>query len=86
MRLIRLTTHYLAYLKQFYARHPNLIQASFQQQYASLMADYFSWSDVWGQTLAPLRLSQLGTDWECKTIADGLGQRKPDSLSANHLV
>ncbi|MGK7874691.1 MAG: glycosyltransferase [Xenococcaceae cyanobacterium] len=47
MRLIRITTNYPSYLKQFYAQRPELFQETYAVQYKALMADCYSWADFW---------------------------------------
>jgi hypothetical protein len=54
MRLIRLTTNYPAYLKDFYARRPGLDKKPYAQQYSELVADGFGWADFWTNALSPL--------------------------------
>ncbi len=60
MRLIRITTNYPTYLKQFYEGHPELKTATYQTQYQTLMADCFGWADFWTHAFG-----QLGYEvWE----------------------
>ena len=54
MRLIRITTNYHSYLKQFYVQHPELKAKSYEVQYQTLMSDCFAWVDSWTRSLAPL--------------------------------
>ncbi len=54
MRLIRITTNYPSYLKQFYAKHPDLKKEAFEFQYKTLMADCFGWADFWTHALNKL--------------------------------
>lgn len=54
MRLLRICTNYSTYLKQFYARQPDMADASYQEQFDVLMADCFGWFDVWTNALEPL--------------------------------
>lgn len=54
MRLIRITTNYPSYLKQFYAQHPKLKQEAYSVQYQTLMADCFGWADFWTHAFSKL--------------------------------
>ncbi|MDT3676190.1 CgeB family protein [Microcystis wesenbergii] len=53
MRLIRITTNYPTYLKQFYSRHPQLKNQDYKTQYQNLVYDCFGWADFWTQALRP---------------------------------
>jgi spore maturation protein CgeB len=60
MRLIRITTNYPTYLKQFYEQRHELEAQPYAVQYQTLMADCFMWADFWTDTLG-----QLGYEvWE----------------------
>lgn len=54
MRIQRITTNYPAYLKQFYARQPELNSQPFFAQHAALMADASGWADFWSVALGKL--------------------------------
>lgn len=54
MKLLKITTAYPEYLKQFYSRQPGLEKKSFAEQKAALDYDGFGWADFWSQALAPL--------------------------------
>ncbi|MBD2166677.1 glycosyltransferase family 1 protein [Calothrix membranacea FACHB-236] len=54
MRLIRLTTHYPAYIKQFYDQRLDLKNKSYIIQYQELMADCYMWADFWTHALGKL--------------------------------
>jgi spore maturation protein CgeB len=51
MRLLRLTTNYPAYLKQFYARNESLGKQPYSTQYEKLVDDCFGWADFWTHAL-----------------------------------
>ena len=54
MRLIRITTNYISYLQQFYAKYPDLKSKFYDLQYRELMGDCFGWSDFWTHALTKL--------------------------------
>jgi spore maturation protein CgeB len=54
MKLLKLTTFYPSYLKDFYRRHPRLAEKSFAEQKAALDYDAFGWADYWTNALIPL--------------------------------
>ena len=54
MKLVKITTLYTAYLKQFYDKHPQLANKSYEEQKRKLNYDAFGWSDFWSQALTPL--------------------------------
>ncbi len=55
MRLIRITTNYPSYLKQFYAKRPELKKETYAVQYQALMADFYGWADFWTHAFGKLR-------------------------------
>jgi len=54
MRLIRITTNYPSYLKQFYSQRPELQVKSYAVQYKTLMEDCYGWADFWTHALGKL--------------------------------
>ncbi|MFL9459282.1 glycosyltransferase [Tolypothrix campylonemoides VB511288_2] len=54
MRLIRLTTNYSTYIKQFYNTHSTLQNESYITQYQTLMSDCYMWADFWTHALKKL--------------------------------
>jgi spore maturation protein CgeB len=54
MRLIRITTNYFTYLKQFYNTRSTLQNESYITQYQTLMSDCYMWADFWTQSLKKL--------------------------------
>ena len=54
MRLIRITTNYPTYIKQFYAKRPELKDKSYTIQYQTLMADCYGWADFWTHAFGKL--------------------------------
>jgi len=54
MKLAYVTTNYDLYVKKFYEKNINLVQASYQEQKKALDFDLFGWADVWTSTLEPL--------------------------------
>lgn len=52
MRLIRITTNYSNYLRQFYSQHLELLNESYNVQYRSLMEDCYGWADFWTNSLS----------------------------------
>jgi len=53
MRLLRLTTVYERYLREFYRRMPELRHATHAEQRAALDRDAFGWADFWDEALRP---------------------------------
>jgi len=51
MRLIRITTNYPRYLKNFYNKYPDLSNQKYEEQYKTLMSDCFGWADFWTHAL-----------------------------------
>ncbi len=64
MRLQKLATHHVSYVRPFYAQRPGLASESYETQYAALMADCYSWADFWS-----LALNKLGYETN-EVIAD----------------
>lgn len=54
MRLMRITTNYPTYLRQFYGQRPELANQTYQAQYDCLMADCYGWADFWTHALGKL--------------------------------
>ncbi len=54
MRLIRITTNYPIYLKQFYAQNPELKEKEYKVQYQALMSDCYGWADFWTHAFGKL--------------------------------
>lgn len=54
MKLLRITTHYPSYIKDFYLRNPGLSDKSYNEQKTILDTDAFGWSDSWFHSLSPL--------------------------------
>jgi len=57
MKLLRLTTAYPAYLRQFYGNRRLLRWQPYAAQLEALNADAFGWADFWVHALAPLGYS-----------------------------
>lgn len=53
-RLLRLTTNYPTYLREFYSSRKELSSAPYEVQYRTLMEDCFGWADFWTQVLEEL--------------------------------
>jgi len=51
MRLLRISTWYPLYLRQFYDRQPGLTLEPYAEQHARLMADCFGLADFWARAL-----------------------------------
>ncbi|MBI2513172.1 MAG: glycosyltransferase family 1 protein [Opitutae bacterium] len=51
IKLLKASSYYPKYLRWFFARHPELRDASYAAQHAALMADGFSFPDAWKKTL-----------------------------------
>ena len=64
LRWLRLSSHYPAYLAQFYAARPGLFAQPYTAQHAALMVDGFGWADFWS-----VALGRLGYD-TCEVIAN----------------
>lgn len=54
MRLLKVTTDYEQYLRQFYRRHPLLALEPFDRQRRRLLDDFFGWADFYQHALRPL--------------------------------
>lgn len=54
MKILRITTAYHFYWKDFYTRHPGLAKQPYAQQKAVLDFDGFGWADFWATALTPL--------------------------------
>lgn len=54
MRLVKITSAYPGYLKQFYARRPGGALLSYEEQKKALDQDAFGWADFWSHALTPL--------------------------------
>lgn len=53
MKLFKATSHYGAYLRQWYRRHPGHRFLPYSEQKARLDADCFAWFDAWDRALRP---------------------------------
>ena len=68
MRLIRITTNYITYLKQIYIQNPSVKDQSYLFQYEYLISDCFGWADFWTHAL-----SKLGHEvWEPVANAEAM--------------
>jgi spore maturation protein CgeB len=54
MKLLKLTTFYPSYIKNFYTCYPKLANKSYIEQKAALNYDAFGWADFWSEALTPL--------------------------------
>jgi len=54
MRLQRINTYHSEYLRQFFARRPDLASQSYSQQHAALMDDCYIWADFWSVAMSKL--------------------------------
>ncbi len=54
LKLLRLTTAYPSYLRQFYGKRPSLRNAPYAVQLEQMNADAFGWADFWASALTPL--------------------------------
>jgi spore maturation protein CgeB len=54
LKLVRLSTVYPVYKKQFYERRPGLEDKTCAQQEEALFYDAFGWADFWKEALEPL--------------------------------
>ncbi len=54
MKLVRLSTVYPEYQKQFYGNHPGLEGETYARQEEMLLYNAFGWADFWKNALAPL--------------------------------
>lgn len=54
MRLVRITTNYPSYLKQFYDKRSYLAEETYITQYQALMDDCFGWADFWTHAFGKL--------------------------------
>jgi len=54
MKLIKITSCYPPYLRNYYLRHPGLADKPYSEQKCELDRDAFGWADFWSYALAPL--------------------------------
>jgi spore maturation protein CgeB len=54
MRLVRITTNYPTYIKDFYSKNPHLKDASYVSQHREMMKEGFGWADFWDRALEPI--------------------------------
>ena len=54
MKLLKITTSYQSYLKDFYGKHSGLAEKSYLEQKSALDYDAFGWADYWSHALTPL--------------------------------
>lgn len=54
MKLLKITTFYPSYVRDFYRKHPDLLNKAFAEQKAALDYDAFGWADYWSHALTPL--------------------------------
>ena len=59
MRLVKLTSFYPAYLREFYAKRPGLAKKGYAEQRDALMYDAFGWADFWSVALRGLGYEAL---------------------------
>lgn len=68
MKLLKITTLYHSYLKDFYAKHPVLAEKSYAEQKAALDYDAFGWADFWSNALIPLGYDVMEVAWNVETM------------------
>jgi len=79
MRIIRITTNYKSYLKQFYNRHNELKSKDYITQNTTLMSDCYGWANFW-----TLNLDELGYEvWEVVGNAEYLQKKWASENSVN---
>jgi len=54
VKLLKVTTYYPSYLRDFYSKNPWLTDKSFIEQQAAFAYDAFGWADYWTHALTPL--------------------------------
>lgn len=54
MKLLKITTCYKSYLRDFYKKRPGLAKKSYSEQKAAIDYDAFGWADYWSHALTPL--------------------------------
>jgi len=50
-RVVKVTTFYRDFLRDYYRRHPHVTSLSYDEQYASLMGQGYSWADFFAREL-----------------------------------
>lgn len=68
MKLLKITTSYHSYLKDFYGKHPGLAEKSYSEQKAALDYDAFGWADYWSHALAPLSYDVMEVAWNVEPM------------------
>jgi hypothetical protein len=68
MRLLKITTSYHSYLKDFYGKHPELAEKSYLEQKAAMDFDAFGWADFWSHALTPLGYDVMEVAWNVEPM------------------
>jgi spore maturation protein CgeB len=68
MKLLRITTDYPDYLKQFYRQRPYLKDQSYAEQKKALEYDAFFWEGYWTVKFSKLGYNVQEIIWNCKTL------------------
>jgi len=90
MKLVKITTVYPSYIKNFYAKHPEMLGKSYQEQKTAVDYDAFGWADFWSNALDFLGYQV----WEITLNAEPLqrawiaeaGFSDGPSINLNHIV
>ena len=53
LRLLKIHTHYPAYLESYYRENPNTVSKTYDEQKAELDWDAVAWADYWSKALKP---------------------------------
>lgn len=68
MKLLKITTLYPRYVKDFYDSHPGLAEQPFAEQKAALEYDACGWADFWSHALATLGYDTLEVSWNVEPM------------------
>ncbi|MGE5329736.1 MAG: glycosyltransferase [Deltaproteobacteria bacterium] len=90
MKLVKITTAYPQYLKNYYAEHTNIETKSYLEQKNALDFDGFGWADFWSHAMKPLGYEVFEITLNAmpmqKTWARENGMQDADSLSPEAIV
>lgn len=82
MKLLKITTLYHSYLKDFYGNQPDLAKKSYSAQKAALDYDAFGWADYWFHALVPLGYDVMEVAWNVEPIQHAWARENLSSKNA----
>lgn len=68
MKLLKITTLYPDYLRDFYASRSGLAEKPFAEQKAALDHDASGWADYWSQAMTPLGYEMAEATWNAELL------------------